>query len=190
MREERTENTSLLSFTRTPVKTCYGLLSYIPSSYRTAPRTGSLGGESVPCDRLRAVHPSTFPSQPPPDCLDLSYTARDGRRVLGTKRDTLWPDRGRGVTFEALHKRLGELHRKICGKALDELTHETRETDGGRCDFSWPWAITTDSNEVKTAREAQVKAKPSAPPKEPSPEEAAILLEWLVETMDQLCPED
>lgn len=95
-----------------------------------------------------------------------------------------------GVTLGALLERLGEIHREIIGKASDKSTHEMVVTDGGICDFHWLWAITTDSDDVKTAREVLVKAQPSTPPKELTPEQAAVHLEWLVETMDRLCPED
>jgi hypothetical protein len=156
--------------------------------------TGCFLTKNVPCDRLRAVHPSTLICQPPTSTyiLNADYTPR---REFDTMRGRVSRRHGHdGLTFGALLEGLDEIHVEYRGKYFKGSIHDVGEKDGETCDLWTPIATTNDKEEVRIARKAQVKAqlkaKPSAPPKEPSPEEAAILLEWLVETMDQLCPED
>lgn len=118
-----------------------------------------IGREHMYCDRLRAVHPATCLSQPPLENVKVSYT-----RGLSRWTDVVFRETG-GMTFGALLRAMSSLREEDKdGKLFPYRPYDnyvTLEEGKERCRLFAPEVVASNSDEVKTAREALVKAQSS-----------------------------
>lgn len=119
-----------------------------------------IGRKYMSCDRLRAVHPATFLSQPPLEGVRVSYIKGRSHWIERAFRET------GGMTFGKLLRAMSSLwednkdefmltHPRYAGYVREEENEE-------KCKVFAPNVVASDSDEVETARKELAKAQTSS----------------------------